>query len=202
MTESPRHQPSNRSSRPRSIARSAIGLCVLLALGGCQTERISGGGTMPPAPRPAPVTPDSAAPTRMLLGVGSKPIDTDGNGFPDMIMVSAHLFAEPHPTPIFDEGTFTFELYRAGTFNQPQATPLAKWTITGERLEQAKTRSLAGPMYNFRLNLNEAGGDRYPLQGVDLAATFVPDTAPQKIVRPGGLISMQIGREGAVVQGR
>lgn len=191
--------------RMTGLRRAALvaGAAVVLAGIGCQTETVSmsDGRALPPEPRSAPVTPDTAVPNRMLLGVASKPIDTDGNGFPDMIMVSVHLFAEPHPSPIFEDGTFTFALYRAGTYNARNAQPIAKWTITGDRLEQAKTRSLAGPMYNFRLNLNESGGDRYPLQGVDLAATFVSSKRPDVTVKPGGLISMQIGREGVALQG-
>ncbi len=186
----------------RACAGTTLLLC-LLALAGCSTETVtsSDGRAMPPDPRPAPVTPDAAVPNRMLLGVASKPIDTDGNSYPDLIIVSAHLFAEPHPTPLHEDGVFTFSLYRAGTFGQPDAKPLAEWTITGDRLEQAKARSLAGPMYTFRLNLREAGGDRYSLQGVDLSATFVPAKSPGTMVQPGGLISMQIGREGAVAGG-
>lgn len=174
------------------LLAGALVLAPVLMLSSCTTTSES----TAPKPRTAPVTPTTAVPNRMLIGVASRPTDTDGNGYPDLIMVTAHLFAEPHPMPVHEPGVFVFDLYEAGALNVPDSQPVARWEISGEQLDAARTQSLAGPMYSFRLSLLETGGDRYPLVGVDLVARFMPDAQPTRVVRPGGSISLQIGREG------
>ncbi|MHC4947837.1 MAG: hypothetical protein ACYTG1_06200 [Planctomycetota bacterium] len=170
-------------------------LCLPAASGGCETTvTTSDGRPMPPEPRPAPATPDDARVNAIALRIGAKPTDTDGNGFPDQIAVEAYLFAQPHPTPIFEDGTFVFTLFPAGSSIHGDVAPLARWRIGGADLDRLKTRSpLFGPAYGIRLSLLETGGDQYPLLGANLTARFEPADGREPI-RTGDVYTIQIGR--------
>ncbi|UCD76486.1 MAG: hypothetical protein JSV91_06090 [Phycisphaerales bacterium] len=184
----------------RSLLPVSTALCLLLSTTiGCETTKVqsSDGRPLPPEPRPAPRTPADALANAIALRVGAKPIDTNGNGYPDLIQVEAYLFSEPHPTPTYEDGAFVFTLHHRGQTDRPDALPIAEWRIEGEVLESCKgISSLFGPAYTFGLSLMDAGGDEYPLCGADLSCRFEPaDGRPP--VDGKGVRSLQIGRRSA-----
>lgn len=174
-------------------------LCVsVVNLLGCQTERTStsDGWRMPPQPRSAPTPPPSLKADRMVFTVGSKPEDTNNNGFPDMIRVSIALFSSQHPTALRQSGAFVFTLHRKGQAGSPGETPMVEWRLEGDAVKQAESQMLAGPCYIFQLSLLDRGTDRLPLEQADLVCEFIPaDGSPT--VTSEGVRTIQIGRRGS-----
>lgn len=173
--------------------------CVIALIAcACQTQRVttSDGWPLPPPPREAPKPPGDAKANRMVFSVGSKPDDTNNNGFPDTIRASVALFSTLHPTALRQEGTFIFTLYPQGTVGETEIQPIATWRIERDSQHRALTRTLAGPAYLFNLNLIDAtgvGGDRLPLDRADMICRFEPldGSAP---VECDGVRTIQIGR--------
>jgi hypothetical protein len=175
---------------------SALAACALILHAGCTRQVVMTATTtrpLPPDPRPAPVTPPGAHVSEMAFAVGSKPDDTDGNSFPDRIDATIMLFAPPHPSPKFVDGTFEIVLYPYGTSSQADARVLAQWTIAGEALERAKHHSTVGPHYRLSLSMLDAGSDRYALALADLTCTLIPADGSANVTSDG-VRSIQIGR--------
>ena len=84
-----------------------------MLLAACQSETIARGVArpMPAAPHAAPPVPEGAVVNRIVFMVGSKPLDTDGNGFPDRIDTTVTLFAYPHPTPLWSKGRLVYSVF-------------------------------------------------------------------------------------------
>jgi hypothetical protein len=161
--------------RARMLASSMIALAAF----GCQTTVTTSDGTAPaPKPREAPVTPKGTLPNAIAVTFAPKPADTDGNLLPDSLQVTAYLFARPHPTPLFAEGSFHFSIYRlgqSGTPETPGAEPLRSWTFDAAAVQAARDVALAGPCYEFVLSLlANRGSDALPVESVDLVAWFEP----------------------------
>ncbi|MHC5029034.1 MAG: hypothetical protein ACYTGR_19970 [Planctomycetota bacterium] len=180
-----------------TLTRSAALLCLLLAAGGCETERVAfseGSRPMPPEPRRAPATPADAPANEMAFLVGQKPQDTNGNGYPDTIQATVILFASPHPTSVMREGDFHFDLYARGASADPKARPIAQWHYDREAAMGLVAAAQYGPRYQFRLSLQEARrSDVLPLTRADLLCRFeaADGGAP---VRSSGVRSLQLGK--------
>ncbi len=174
---------------------SLLVLAVAAALCGCATEQVttSDGRPMAERPRKAPTTPPDAAINKMAFMVGSRPEDTTGSGYPDLIRATVVLFATPHPMAVRGQGVFHFNLYPFGTAGRESATPIASWTIEGNDVTKAHAESYYGPAYQFQLSLLEAGGDELPYTSADLRCTFVPDDGSPP-VRSEGVRSIRIGK--------
>lgn len=173
------------------------GLCVccLLLLSACATEQVttSDGRPMAERPRSAPATPTGAAINRMAFMVGSKPEDTTGNGYPDLIRATVVLFASPHPTAVRGEGVFEFRLFPFGAAARPDAVPIAMWRVEGDDVKRAHAHGIYGPAYQFQLSLLDAGGDERPFMSADLRCTFFPANG-SAAVHSDGVRSIRIGR--------
>ncbi len=170
--------------------------CVLsVVLCACQTESVttSDGWQMPPEPRAAPATPPSARADRMAFLVGSKPDDTDNNGYPDTIRASVALFSSEHPTAMRQDGAFVFFLYEQGRTASPTAQPIAQWRVEGEALRSTFAVAQYGPCYQFSLSLLETpAGDRLRSDRADIICRFEPaDGSPA--VTSSGVRTLQIG---------
>jgi len=191
----------------------AIGFALLASavLAGCAQRTVSTTTStvrpLPPEPRSAPVTPAGVKADRMVFAVGSKPEDTDGNGYPDRIDATVMLFAQRYPTPMFVDGTFEFTLYASGQANNATLPPIAQWIMSGEAVERAKHSTTIGPQYRFALSLRESGTDQLPLALADLSCTFIPahgstdgsssdpaNTSGGQPVMSDGVRSIQVGR--------
>ena len=156
---------------------SASALC--MAMIGCQQTITTSDGTAP-APKPtAPVpAPRTARPNALAITFAPKPADTDGNLLPDTLQVTAYLFSRPHPTPMFEDGTMHFAIYKigdAGNPERPGTDPLRQWSFSVEQVRAIRSTSLAGPCHELSLSLFDKGGsDVLPVESVDLVAWFLP----------------------------
>jgi hypothetical protein len=186
--------------------RLPVKLCAVMAaslaivlLGGCKTDKVttSDGRPMPPPPRESPPVPAGARASRMLFLMGPKPTDSNGNGYPDRMEATIVLFASPHPTPMWEDGTFVFLLHPASRDGTPRGQPLREWRFGGEQLAKARAVSeLFGKQYSFTLSLCDQGTDVYPLLAADVTCSFEPaDGSPA--IASEGVRTIQIGRGAA-----
>ena len=93
-----------------------LGTMVLGAFG-CQTTdvRTNDGRALPPAPSAIPPPPAGITIDAMTLLVGQRPIDVDGDGYPDRIEAAVALFSEDYAAASLRvPGTFVFELVPRG----------------------------------------------------------------------------------------
>ena len=175
---------------------SGFCLCSWIALAcGCQTERVttSDGWRMPPPPHEAPQPPAALRADCMLFSVGSKPDDTNNNGFPDAIQVSVALFSSQHPISLAEEGAFSIAMYRQGQYGAADAQPMYQWKLSASQMQGALAASYAGPCYLFHVSLLQMGTDRLPLERADLVCRFEPADGGPAVVSDGVRI-IQIGR--------
>lgn len=158
---------------------AALTLAALAFAAGCETTvTTSDGARATPKPTEAPAAPQGSKPNAMAITFAPKPADTDGNLLPDSLQVTAYLFARPHPSPVFADGSFHFAIYRlgeAGTAEAPGAAPVRTWTFAAESVALARSMALAGPCHEFTLSLlANRGSDALPVESVDLVAWFEP----------------------------
>ena len=173
-------------------------LVIAMLAAGCQTETIARGVArpMPAEPHAPPPVPDGAVVNRLVFMVGSKPVDTDGNGFPDRIDANVTCFAYPHPTPLWEAGRLVFSMYVKGEAHLADAVPIVQWTYEGDTLLEARAVSQVGRQYRLALSLYETGTDRLPFGEVDLVCRFEPADGRDP-VHCSGVRSLQIGRYGS-----
>lgn len=143
---------------------------------GCTTQTISSDGRpLPPKPR-AVTHHDVTGPVeRMMLIVGQNVQDSDGNGFPDTISVSAGLFTNPATIAVPGTGSFVFTLYRQGAVHDAGVAPVARWRIDGAALTVHERQKPWGIGYDFELSLLQQGGDRMSASACDLRGVYVTD---------------------------
>ena len=156
---------SRPASRRARTGRGPVAAALLaaggLGAGGCVAESVTTGDGLPRPARAEPLQqpPSGLEPSAMVLLVGQSTRDGDGDGFPDTFSVTAALRSPDSAVMIHVPGTFTFELWREGTVDEPDAEPLATWRFGPEAADAARTRTLYGWGYQFVLSLAEAGVD-------------------------------------------
>ncbi|MGI9015401.1 MAG: hypothetical protein ACR2GY_14305 [Phycisphaerales bacterium] len=170
---------------------------LLVGPAGCRSTVERGGGDsrpLPPAPRAGQSGPPGAHAKRIAMQVAAKPRDTNGNRYPDLIEVMANLFSD-HPMPMYEDGTFVFQMYPSGRSDVPDARPIREWRIGGERLRAAQVgNTIYGLTYRFALSLLDEGGDQFPLMSADLICRFEPADGRAPIHRRD-VHTMQIGSD-------
>ena len=174
----------------------------LVILAGCTSSRSASARTrpLPPKPRPIQPAPPDARADALVLNVSAAPLDTNGNGYPDLIYATAHLFDTRYPPAINEDGAFMFHLYPSGQASQPEVVVLREWRIEGEKLEKARARSAFGECYRFRLSLFDGGGtDRLPISMADIQCWFEPADG-RAATYAGQVTSIRIGRRILVPQ--
>lgn len=148
---------------------------------------------MPQKPVAPPPTPSGAKANSMaVLVLGPKARDTNGNGRADLVVVEVYLFAEPHPTPMFEDGRFVFELQPCPGEFAPEVMPVRTWAFEGEAEASARGKAMIGPSHRFMLSLLETGGDQLPCDTADLTARFEPADG-RSPVKAMGVRSVQLG---------
>lgn len=174
------------------IARILPVLAAALLLG-CKTTKVeySSARPMPPDPKPAKAVPSSAKANTMALMVEGKPTDTDGNGYPDLIVANMYLFSLPHYSPMFEDGTFVFSLRYDEDPSTQEFVYIAQWEMNASELERG--RNIYGPVHVAKLSLLETGGDRIPAISANLLCRFEPADG-REAVRPNGVHWVQLGR--------
>ena len=120
--------------------RSLLLSAMVLGAFGCQTTdvRTNDGRALPPAPSAIPPAPAGITIDAMTLLVGQRPIDVDGDGYPDRIEVAVALFSEDYAAASLRvAGTFVFELV-------PQA-PMLRPLLAGRWLPTIQNCSRSMP---------------------------------------------------------
>ena len=151
----------------------ALGLLVLGGLG-CQTTdvRTNDGRALPPVPSLIPPPPAGITIDAMTLLVGQRPIDVDGDGYPDRIEAAVALFSEDYAAASLRvPGTFVFELVPRGS--DPSA--IARWTVASDDPKFQTVDALYGPAWQIALDLREVADPVRPLSWVNLRGSFQPN---------------------------
>ena len=153
--------------------RASPRLIVVLGVLGCQTTEVStnDGRALPPEPKAVPVPPANVTVDAMTLLVGQRPIDVDGDGYPDRIEAAVALFSEDFAAAsLRAKGAFTFELVPRGA-NQD---PIARWVVASEDPRLQPVDALYGPAWQIALDLREVADPVRPLSWVNLRGSFQP----------------------------
>jgi hypothetical protein len=169
---------------------------LVVALSCCtQTQEVTNtySRPSPPRPRPAPAVPSGARADAMVLNVEASPVDTDGNGYPDRIRATVHLFDTRYAPPIHEDGAIVFVLHPSGAAGRPGTEPLRQWRFAEARLAEARGLSRFGACYRFQLSLLDEGTDAVNVSMADLACRFEPSDG-RAPARAGGVATIQIGR--------
>lgn len=183
----------------RGIA--TLGLCTtLLAAVGCGGRRMTEGYYRPLAPLEreiAPCPPDARA-DKLVLDVSTTPEDTDGDGYPDVIRATAHLFDDRYIPSIREQGEFVFQLFAAGEVGEGEAEPLRRWRVV-EEPATAPARSAFGDCYNFDLSLRAGGASTLSIPTADLMCWFEPADG-RSPVYAGEISPVRMGRQVMIPQ--
>lgn len=151
----------------------------VLASSGCITESSSTALDRLPTSKPRKVSPapQSAPINDLALLKSMRPIDTNGNGYPNRFDVSVYLFSRPYPVPRFAEGTLVFSLYPPSTYDSREgfgSEPIAQWRFEQDRLLGARFQNVVGQGYSLSLDLNDIGIASLDYGAADLVASFEP----------------------------
>ena len=194
--------PSRRKTRPeihvkhghRIIGggrgfRVAAATMVVVAstLGGCVTDSVESttGRPLPPDPRKVPPAPSGDPINAISVLKSQQPIDTTGNGFPNLLGAGVYLFSRPYPIPRFATGTLVFDLFELGGFDPMQGAsspPIATWTLGPEDMASAQVDNLIGPGYQISLDLAAIGLSELAVDSADLVVRFLPNDGSEPVV--------------------
>lgn len=152
----------------------------LLVLAGCVTDSVetSTGRPIPPEPRKVDPPPSSAPINALAMLKDQRPVDTNGNGFPNRLNVAIYLFSRPYPSPRHARGSLVFHYYPVGTIDPvlgPAEPPLATWTFGPDVLAAAEMRNIIGPGYELGLDISGIGLSRIDATGADLVVEFLSE---------------------------
>jgi hypothetical protein len=181
-----------------SLYRFVLPACAALAIGlaGCASEKKASTyyRPLPPKPRALKPAPPDARADAMVLSVSVAALDTNGNGYPDLIHATTHLFDRRYPPAIYENGGFTFAMFAPGDVSRGGAEPIQEWLIVDERLQAARGRSAFGECYRFRLSLLENDGtDQLDMAMADLICVFEPADGGEP-TWSGEVATIQVGK--------
>lgn len=174
-------------------ARRCLSILVFssLLLGGCETVMISSttGMPLPPPPERAPTTPADANVTNVVAispySMNFEEGDNNGSDFP----IAVYLYAQPHPSPKWQAGTFTLALYEFGQvpdeidLDETQATlALRTWNV--EQSMGARDRSIVGDFYRFEIDLTNEEFKPTEERMVEYRICFTPESGAPPVYSP------------------
>ena len=172
-----------------------LALIAVIFAAGCVETRLQGYSQRPVPPQrdPAPPPPSSARADALVLTVGAT-LDTNGNGYPDLIQANVHLFDRRYAPTLREDGAFQYTLFPAGEVDLAETDPIRTWRIEGEDLQRAFIRSGFGLGFRFRLSLLENGAtDRIDLSLGDIVCRFEPADG-RDYLYAGEVSTIQLGR--------
>ena len=194
--------PSRRKKRPeinvtqgnRIIGRgrgfrvaAVVAVAAASTLAGCVTDSVESttGRPLPPDPRKVPPASSGDPINAISVLKSQQPIDTTGNGFPNLLGAGVYLFSRPYPIPRFATGTLVFDLFELGGFDPIQgasAAPLATWTLGPQDMAAAQVDNLIGPGYQISLDLGAIGLSELAVDSADLVVRFLPGDGSEPVV--------------------
>ncbi len=199
-----RSRPGGRSTMrtPTVISKirfAPLAAACLVALMGCEQSRtVVFYRPLPPKPRPLKPAPPDARANALVLNVSAAPLDTNGNGYPDLVHATAHLFDRRYPPAIYQDGEFVFAMFAPGDMSRRGVEPIREWRITD--LEGARGRSAFGGCYRFRLSLLDDGGtDELNVPMADIVCVFQPADGGEP-TWSGEVATIQVGQRVLVPQ--
>jgi hypothetical protein len=151
----------------------------LLFAAGCVTETSTNALARAPSPKLRNIAPapQSAPINELAILKSMRPVDTNGNGYPNRLDVSVYLFSRPYPVPRFANGALVFSLYPPKAYDSREgfgAEPIAQWRFGEERMLRARFKNVVGQGYALSLDLNEIGISSLEYNSADLVTTFEP----------------------------
>jgi len=174
----------------------------LATLVSCQETRITGyQRPLRPTLRRPEAVPADARVDALVLTVSSTPIDTNANGYPDLLEATAYLFDTRYRPTIREQGAFVFLLYAPGEAGRSDSKPIRRWRIEGEKVLRSQTRSAIGVCYHFRPSLLDGGTDTLPFVTADLVCYFEPADGRDPIYARD-VSTIQVGRRVLIPQTR
>ncbi|MCH2160696.1 MAG: hypothetical protein MK085_02360 [Phycisphaerales bacterium] len=181
------------SVRTRTTPGLIIGLLISFIAGGCVTETTVTTVGQPSQARVRAIAPaPSTAPINdMAILKSIRPLDTDGNGFPNRLEVAVYLFSRPYPMPRFADGSMVFTMYAPGTYDfvdGATAEPVAAWEFEAEQMSTVRIKDVIGEGYALALDLNDLGISRLPVNSTLLVTEFHPESGER--VRAGSVQSI------------
>ena len=167
------------------MAVAAIAVAATLA--GCVTDSVESatGRPLPPAPREVPPASSGDPINAISVLKSQQPIDTTGNGFPNLLGAGVYLFSRPYPIPRFATGTLVFDLFELGGFDPMQgasSAPLATWTLGPGDMAAAQVDNLIGPGYQISLDLSAIGLSELAVDSADLVVRFLPSDGSEPVI--------------------
>jgi hypothetical protein len=146
--------------------------------------------TSRPEPRIVPLRYAQHA-DQMAIMVGAHPRDTDGDGYPDLIDVTAMLMEGRSGDPVFVAGRFEFEFE---PLDESVKRPWRVWIFTEQQSAAAAGPTVFDlPGYMFSLDLRTNGGDRMPATAANLTGRFMAAAGGRAIEALPGQRVVQLG---------
>ena len=181
--------PGNRIiGRGRGLrAAAVVAVASASSLVGCVTDSVESttGRPLPPDPREVPPASSGDPINAISVLKSQQPIDTTGNGFPNLLGAGVYLFARPYPIPRFATGTLVFDLFEPGGFDVVQGAsspPLVTWTLGPEDMAAAQVDNLIGPGYQISLDLGAIGVSELAVDSADLVVRFLPSDGSEPVI--------------------
>jgi hypothetical protein len=168
-------------------ARTSILIVIASALlTGCVTESVqtSTGRPLPPEPRKVAPAPTAAMINAMAVLKNQRPIDTNGNGFPNRLNVAVYLFSRPYPSPRHARGSLSFHYYPVGSVDPVMGAsemPLASWTFGSDILAVSAMENIIGPGYEISLDISSVGLSSLDAAAADLVVEFLPENGAEMV---------------------
>ncbi|RPG16128.1 MAG: hypothetical protein CBB69_009105 [Phycisphaera sp. TMED9] len=168
-----------RTKKLCASARTTAFILAAVVMSGCVTDGVESttGRPLPPAPRDVAPASESSSINAISVLKSQQPMDTTGNGFPNLLGVGVYLFARPYPIPRFADGTLVFSLFPPGEFDQlnPSAgEPVVSWTFGPDMMAGAQVENLIGPGYQLSLDIGAVGLSSLEVDSADMVVQFIP----------------------------
>jgi len=151
-----------------------LGPLAAAALAGCNGRAHE----VPSAP-PAPVDRADA----LHVQCSHAPVNWDGQGGPDGVLVLVHLFRQSESLPVTVRGLLSFDLYEGvvGPAEIAKARPIRSWRYRGDQLRALLTRTVWGWGYTAQLGWGEAVPRT---SSVTLLARYLPADGEPIVAEP------------------
>lgn len=160
-------------------------VCACSGLTACETVSVtsSTGEPLPPPPVKAPSTPNSA-PVTNVVAISPFSMDQASSGFESEFPIAVYLYAQPHPSPKWEPGSFILRLYSSTSIPEDEDSDegvLYKKVWTSAEAFQMRNRSLVGDFYRFHIDLSNSQVQSAPDGRIGYRVCFIPDSGNKRV---------------------